>query len=223
MTASATKFYSRGEELANVVTHGLGVVLSVIGLGLLLLVAVMGADAWRIAGVTVFGTSMVLLYLASVLYHAMPRPETKRIMRILDHCAIYLLIAGTYTPFLLTSLRGPWGWGLLAFMWGAAALGCGIKLFYTGRFEKLSTACYVAMGWAIVVALRPTLELVPTGALALMAAGGLLYTGGVAFYLWDRLPYNHAIWHCFVLGGSLLHFFAVLFFVAPAPTAPLST
>ncbi|MCC6145619.1 MAG: hemolysin III family protein [Candidatus Hydrogenedentes bacterium] len=213
---AAEKAYSTGEELANVITHGIGALLSIAGGVLLIVLAALGADAWRIVGVTVFGITLVLLYLASMFYHALPYPDAKRIMRICDHCAIYLLIAGTYTPFLLGDMRGPWGWLLFGLLWGGAAIGCTIKLFFTGRFNKISTACYVAMGWAIVLALKPAIESVPVGAMVLMLAGGLSYTGGVVFYLWDRLPYNHAIWHCFVLGGSTMHYLAILFFVAMA-------
>jgi hemolysin III len=218
---TSSKPYSDREELANVITHGIGALLSIVGVVLLIFLAAMGADAWRIVGVTVFGITLVLLYLASMFYHALPYPDAKKIMRICDHCAIYLLIAGTYTPFLLGDMRGPWGWALFVLLWSGAALGCILKLFFTGRFNKLSTACYVAMGWAVVLALKPAIEAVPTGAMILMLAGGLAYTGGVIFYLWERLPYNHAIWHCFVLGGSAMHYAAILFFVAMAAPASM--
>jgi hemolysin III len=161
------------------------------------------------------------MYLASTLYHAFPQPKLKRLFRKIDHCAIYLLIAGTYTPFLLVNLRGPWGWSLFAVLWTIAIAGCCFKFAFIdhgahlGWWDKVSTGLYVAMGWTIVVAIKPTIELVPQAALILMVLGGLAYTGGVIFYLWNRLPYNHAIWHLFVLAGSAFHFFAVFYFIIP--------
>lgn len=213
--------HSVAEEIANSVTHGIGALFSVAGLTMLLIYALMAKDPWVIFGVTVFGSTLVLMYLASTLYHAFPQPGVKRVFRKIDHCAIYLLIAGTYTPFLLVSLRGPWGWSLFAVLWTIALAGCFFKVAFIdagahlGWWDKVSTGLYVAMGWAIVIALKPTLELVPHAALILMALGGLAYTGGVVFYLWQRLPYNHAIWHLFVIAGSTLHFFAVFFFIIP--------
>jgi len=217
--------HSIGEEIANSVTHGIGALLSVAGLTMLVVYATMAADPWVTVGVSVFGSTMVLMYLASTLYHALPNPNVKRLFRKLDHCAIYLLIAGTYTPFLLVNLRGPWGWSLFGVLWTIALAGCLFKVAFIdagahlGWWDKVSTGLYVAMGWAIVIALKPTIELVPHPALLLMALGGLAYTGGVVFYLWQRLPYNHAIWHLFVIAGSALHFFAVFFFIIPAAGA----
>ena len=207
--------YPLGEEIANSVIHGLGVALSVAGLVLMVVFASLSADPWRIVSVSIFGATLIILYLASTLYHAFPQPSVKRVMRIFDHSAIYLLIAGTYTPFLLVNLRGPWGWSLFGVMWGIAVAGCFFKAFCIGRWDKVTTLLYVAMGWMIVVALKPTIQLVPTGALVLMLFGGLAYTSGVVFYMWHRLPYNHAIWHVFVLSGSVFHFFAIFFFVVP--------
>jgi hemolysin III len=207
--------YTLAEEVLNALTHGAGAVLSGAGLTALIIYSAMGADPWRIAGVTIFGVTLLLMYVTSTLYHALPHPRVKDFFRIADHCAIYLLIAGTYTPFLLVTMRGPVGWSLLAFLWTAAAAGCIFKFFYTGRFNKLSTAIYVAMGWTVIVAIKPAIEMVPVGAMAALALGGLLYSVGAIFYLWDRLPFNHAIWHVFVLGGSAAHFFAILYWVAP--------
>jgi len=218
---SSDSEYSLGEEIANSVTHGVGALLSVAALTMLVVYATMAADPWCTVSVSVFGTTLVLMYLASTLYHAFPQPKLKRLFRKIDHCAIYLLIAGTYTPFLLVNLRGPWGWSLFAVLWSIAIAGCCFKVAFIdhgahlGWWDKVSTALYVAMGWTIVVAIKPTVELVPQPALALMALGGLAYTGGVVFYLWHRLPYNHAIWHLFVLAGSTFHFFAVFFFIIP--------
>lgn len=218
---SSESEYSLGEEIANSVTHGIGALLSVAALTMLVIYATMAADPWCTISVSVFGTTLVLMYLASTLYHAFPQPKLKRLFRKIDHCSIYLLIAGTYTPFLLVNMRGPWGWSLLAVQWTIAIAGCLFKVFFIDRgahlgwWDKVSTALYVAMGWTIVVAFKPTVELVPQAALILMALGGLAYTGGVVFYLWHRLPYNHAIWHLFVIAGSTCHFFAVFFFIIP--------
>ena len=218
---SSESEYSLGEEIANSVTHGIGALLSVAALTMLVVYATMAADPWCTVSVSVFGTTLVFMYLASTLYHAFPQPKLKRLFRKIDHCSIYLLIAGTYTPFLLVNMRGPWGWSLLAVQWTIAIAGCLFKVFFIDRgahlgwWDKVSTALYVAMGWTIVVAFKPTVELVPQAALILMALGGLAYTGGVVFYLWHRLPYNHAIWHLFVIAGSTCHFFAVFFFIIP--------
>ena len=203
------------EEVWNSVTHGTGALLSVAALVILVLYAVWSADPWRIVGASIFGASLVFLYVASTLYHAIPNARAKRILHSLDHVGIYLLIAGTYTPFLLVSLRGPWGWSLFGFMWGAALLGCVFKIFFVGRWKKASTLLYVAMGWTVVIAIKPALAAVPGWALLFALIGGLFYTAGAGFYLWRRLPYHHAIWHCFVLAGSASHFFAVYRIIGP--------
>lgn len=211
--------YTVAEEIANALTHGIGALLSAAGMSALIIYAAMSQDPWRIASVTIFGATMVLMYLTSTLYHALPHPRTKKFLRIADHCAIYLLIAGTYTPFLLVSMRGPWGWSLFAVIWSCAVAGCIFKFFFTGRFNVVSTLLYIAMGWTVVIAIKPTLEMVPTGALIAIAAGGICYTLGTIFYLWDRLPYNHAIWHLFVLGGTLAHFIAIMGWIVPVAQA----
>ena len=211
---SDSRLYSVREEVANCITHGAGVVLSVVGLTLMVVFASFSGDPWRIVSVSIFGASLVVLYAASTLYHAFSQPKIKNALRVFDHSAIYLLIAGTYTPFLLVNMRGPWGWSMLSVLWVMAAIGCVFKIFFVGKWNKLATLCYVIMGWMIVVAIKPTIESNPSIALLLMLIGGLFYTGGVIFYLWDRLPYNHAIWHVFVLGGSISHFFAIFFFIA---------
>jgi hemolysin III len=212
------KLYSLGEEIAHTSTHGLGVVLSIVGLTVLVARAALYGDALHVVAVSVFGATLVLMYTASTLYHSIPAtslPRTKRVLRVIDHSLIYFLIAGTYTPFTLVTLQGPWGWGLFAFTWGLALAGVGFKIFATGKFERLSLAIYLGMGWCAVVAVEPLLRNLEIGGLILMLAGGLTYSGGVAFYAWERLRYHHAIWHLFVLGGSVLHFFAVLFYVVP--------
>ena len=207
--------YTVGEEIANSVTHGIGAALSVAGLTLLVVLAAIYGDVWRVVSFSIYGSSLVLLYLASTLYHSIQQPKVKRILRILDHSAIYLLIAGTYTPFTLVSMRGLWGWSLFGVVWGLALLGIAFKTVFIGKYEKLATAAYVLMGWMVVIAFKQMLVTVPPGGIVWLVIGGVIYTLGVLFYAWEKLPYNHAIWHLFVLGGSICHFFAILFHVLP--------
>jgi hemolysin III len=209
-------FYTIKEEIAHSVSHGVGAALSVVGLVVLLVFSIHSGDPWRIAGGSVFGGCLIFCYLSSTLYHALPCLKAKRVMRSFDHVSIYMLIAGTYTPFLLVNLRGPWGWSLFGVVWGVAAVGSFIMIFYPGRWNYITTTSYLAMGWLIVVAIKPTMAAVPLPTLGLCLAGGLAYSVGVIFYLWERLPYHHAIWHLFVLGGSAFHFFAVVRVVHPA-------
>ena len=204
---------TRAEEWANSITHGIGVVLSIIGLPIMIVMAVARGEISLLVGCSIFGGTLVFMYAASTLYHSFRKPNLKYILRILDHIAIYLLIAGTYTPFVLLYLDGGWAWTLLCLEWGIALAGIVFKLFFTGRFGIASTIVYIAMGWLAVGVLKPLLVAAPFGCLMWMAAGGLLYTGGVAFYAWDRLPYNHAIWHLFVLGGSLCHYLALTLYL----------
>jgi len=202
---------SLGEEIANAITHGAGLVASLIALPVLIWSASQSHDGARIAGVTIFGVTLCLLYTASTLYHSFPPGRTKRVFRVLDHGAIYLLIAGTYTPFALGALKGPWGWSLLAIAWTLAVAGVLLKATVGFKYERLSTVIYVAMGWMAIVAIKPMLQHVPRAGLVWLVAGGLCYTGGVVFYATDRrLWYGHAVWHLFVAAGSLCHFFAVL-------------
>lgn len=207
--------YTIGEEIANSITHGIGAALSIAGLVILVVLAALHGDVWHIVSCAIYGTSMIMLYTASTLYHSFQNPNVKRIMRILDHSSIYLLIAGTYTPFTLISLRGPWGWSLFGVIWGLAVTGIIFKLYFTGRFNKVSTVIYVLMGWIAVIAIKPMIDIIPFNGLALLFGGGLSYTLGVIFYVWKKLPYHHAVWHLFVLGGTILHFFAILLFVLP--------
>jgi len=213
-TPSASR-YTTGEEIANSITHGLGTLLALAGLVVLVIFAALYGDAWHIVACSIFGAALTLLYLASTLYHAIPHPGAKAILRILDHSAILVLIAGTYTPFTLISLRGPWGWSLFGIIWGLAAAGIAIETTRLRRYRRGLIALYVIMGWAVVAAVKPMLANVGSGGLWLLLAGGLAYTGGIVFYLWRRLPYNHAIWHLFVLAGSTLHYFAILLYVVP--------
>ncbi len=203
---------SIGEEIANSITHGAGLLASIAAL-VLLLAKSWQHDVLQVVGSATFGVTLVVLYAASTLYHSIPKQTTKRIFRILDHNAIYLLIAGTYTPFMLGSLRGWLGWTLLAIIWALAFLGILAKWIYRFRFPRLSTALYLAMGWLIVVAIGPLTKQVPAAGLWWLLAGGLCYTGGVAFYATDqRLRYGHAIWHVFVAAGSVCHFIAVFWY-----------
>lgn len=208
--------YTPAEERANAVTHGLGLLLSIAGLILLVVFAALRGNAWHITTAAIFGAALVALYSSSTLYHSVRRESLKLQLRKLDHAAIFILIAGTYTPFLLVNLRGPWGWSLFGVIWTLAGAGIVLKFWFTGRFRIASTLIYIVMGWLIVVALVPMLRTIPAGGLALLFAGGLCYTGGTVFYLWRRLPYHHAVWHLFVLGGSICHFFAVFSYVIPS-------
>ncbi len=210
-----TRPYTPGEELANSLTHGLGWALSLVALALLTAFAALRGDAWHVASCTVYGVTLVLLYTASTLYHSFRNERVKRALKVVDHASIFLLIAGTYTPFLLVTLRGPWGWSLFGLVWAIALAGVALKLFWTGRFRVLSTLMYLAMGWIVVVAFKPLIHNLPQGGLILLIAGGLLYTVGTVFYLWKRLPFGHAIWHGFVLAASVCHFFSVFFYIIP--------
>ncbi|NKF21302.1 PAQR family membrane homeostasis protein TrhA [Solimonas marina] len=211
--------YSLGEEIAHAVTHGVGVLLAIVGLTVLVARAALYGNEWHIIACSVFGATLVLMYTASTLYHSIPDalPRAKQVLRVLDHSMIYFLIAGTYTPFTLVTLHGAWGWSLFAFTWGLTAIGVIFKIFATGRYEKLSLFIYLAMGWCAIVAIKPILKHLDTGGIILTAAGGLAYSGGVVFYVWERLRYHHAIWHLFVLTGSVLQYFAVLLYVVPGP------
>jgi hemolysin III len=204
------KPYSTGEEIANSATHGLGAALAMAALVVLVVMAVWRHDAWRIVSFSIYGTSLIILYTASTLYHAFPWPRAKRIFKILDHTSIYLLIAGTYTPITLVALRGPWGWTLFGLIWTMALGGILFKVFLIGRARILSVVFYIAMGWLAVVAVKPMWRLMPRAAVAWIFIGGLFYTLGVTFYAMKRLPYHHAVWHAFVLCGSLAHFFGML-------------
>jgi len=211
--------HSIREEIANALTHGLGATAALAGGSVMITLAALYGDGWQLGSAIVFGISLLLLYIASTLYHAIQHPVAKGRLKVFDHCAIYLLIAGTYTPFTLIGLRGSWGWGLFAAIWGLAAAGIVFKLFYTGRFKLLSTAIYIAMGWLVLVAIKPLLNALDAWALGWLLAGGLCYTLGTVFYHRPRLKYSHAIWHLFVIAGSVCHYVAVLSQVVPAPEA----
>lgn len=205
-----TGLYTIREEIAHTVTHGISAVMSLIGLIFLVALAVNAGDVWRIVSFSIYGTTLVLLFSASTLYHGIQHPRLKRIFQICDHAAIFLVIAGTYTPFLLVSLRGKLGWILLAVVWGIALLGVAFKILFIDRFQKLSVLVYVLMGWLCVVAINELLTSVPATGLIWLAVGGAAYTTGIIFLAWKRVPYNHTIWHFFVMAGSLCHYFAIL-------------
>jgi hemolysin III len=202
---------SRGEEIANSISHGIGLIAALVGTPFLVMHAVRHGDARNIVGVSVFAATMVLLYLGSTLYHALPPGRAKRVFRIIEHSAIYLLIAGTYTPFTLGVLHGPWGWLLLVVIWCLALAGVMLKVFDKLSHPVLSTGLYLLMGWLIVIAADPMLDRVPLSGLLWLAAGGVAYTVGVAFFATDaRLRYGHFVWHLFVMAGTACHYFAVL-------------
>jgi len=203
------------EEVLNSLTHGFGLVLSAAGLAVLVVLATLFGDIWHIVSSTIFGSTLVFLYGASTLYHSARTRRMKRILRIVDHIAIFLLIAGTYTPFTMGLMRDGWGWTLLAIVWGLAIVGLLFKLFSQHRFHWSATTLYLAMGWISVFFMEPMAAAIPFGGLVLLVAGGLAYTAGVVFYGWHSLPYSHAIWHVFVLAGSVFHYLAVAFYVLP--------
>ncbi|MEF9951877.1 MAG: hemolysin III family protein [Clostridium sp.] len=207
------KFYTKGEEIANAITHGIGVVLSIAALVLLILCGIKYGDVWYIVSSIIYGVTLITLYLGSTLYHSIPSPKAKKVLRIVDHSSIFLLIAGTYTPFTLTVLRGPLGWTIFGVVWGCTIFGIVMKIFFLEKFEKVSTFMYVGMGWFIVIALKDIIVSLPIQGLVLLVLGGVFYTVGCIFYAKDKWPYNHAIWHLFVLAGSVFHFLAILLYV----------
>lgn len=218
MSSRQMRAYSLNEEMAHAVSHGLGAVASIVGLVVLVALASLYGKTVHIVAVSLFGGSLILTYTASTLYHSIPIAAAQRILHTLDHASIYVLIAGSYTPFALISLSGPTGWWLFGIVWTLALAGVIFKLFFTGRFHGLSLGLYLAMGWLVVLFAKPVIASVPMPALILLALGGLSYTLGALFYARRSLHFNHAIWHVFVLLGSTLHFFAVLR-VLPGPTS----
>ena len=214
-SAALVPRYSVGDELASSLIHGIGIVLSIAGLATLVAFAALRGNALAVVACAVFGSSLVLLYTASTLYHSVSVPAAKPTLRMLDHIAIYVLIAGTYTPFTLIALPGRWGWSLFAAVWALALAGSTLELGLIKRYHKLAVLLYVGMGWIGMVAFEPLSKHLQAGGIALLLAGGLAYTLGVPFYLWRKLPYHHALWHVFVLAGSVLHFLAVLLYVIP--------
>lgn len=202
--------YTIVEERINCLTHGIGAILSIVGLVVLIVSAAVYGNIWHIVSFSIFGSTLVILYTASTFYHGVNGSKYKRVLQILDHSAIFILIAGTYTPFMLVSLRGPWGWSLFGVIWASAVLGIILKTFYIGRFKKISVAIYVTMGWLCIIAVKQIIVNVSWLSIILLFTGGLSYTLGVIFFAWKKLPYNHATWHLWVLTGSILHYFSVV-------------
>ena len=210
--------YTPLEEIFNSLTHGIGILISLAGMVLMIVFASRYGNANHIVSSAIFGLTLVMLYTASTLYHSFRKPMLKHVFKICDHSCIYLLIAGTYTPFLMVTLKGMLGWSLFAVVWTLIAAGILFKIFFVYRFNILSTIAYILMGWIIIFAVKPLLHSLPEGGIAFLVAGGLAYTLGTIFYAWKKLPFNHAIWHLFVLGGSICHFLAVILYVIPGPS-----
>jgi hemolysin III len=208
-----TQRYSMVEEILNASTHGFGIILSIVGLVVLVAFASINGSPMLITSSAIFGGSLIFAYSSSTLYHAITNEKAKQIFRQFDHAAIYLLIAGTYTPIVLVSLGGVWGWTIFSIIWTTAIFGIVLKFVYPHRFKKLSVVLYLIMGWLVIVAIKQLMENMESGGLWLMFIGGLFYSVGVIFYVWKSLPYNHAIWHLFVLAGSISHYFMVLWYV----------
>jgi len=215
VTELPRRVQSLGEEIANSVIHGAGAVAALVGLPFLVAAALARGSVVQVVGNCVFGATLILVYVTSTLYHALARNRAKLVFRVLDHSAIYLLIAGTYTPITLGVLRGAWGWSLFGVVWGLAVLGVALTGALGVRHPRLSVAVYILMGWLVVVAVKPLVDHMAAQGLALLVAGGVSYTGGAVFYAWQRPRYQHALWHLFVLAGSVCHFFAVLWYAAP--------
>ncbi|WP_044478315.1 PAQR family membrane homeostasis protein TrhA [Paenibacillus antibioticophila] len=210
-----THTYPRREEVANAITHGIGALLSVAALVLLIVFSSIKGTAWHVVSFTIYGVSMLLLYTSSTLVHSFKEGKLKDLFEIFDHSSIYIYIAGTYTPFMLVAVRGPLGWSLFGIVWGIALFGVLFKAFFTKRFLFMSTIFYVVMGWLIVIAWGPLTAAIPSTGITLLVAGGIMYTLGTVFYVWRAFPYHHAVWHLFVLGGSVTHFFAILLYLLP--------
>lgn len=207
---SNTHIFSKREEIANAIIHGIGAIFSIAALVILIVSSAMQGTAWHVVSFTLFGSSMVLLYLSSTLVHSFPAGRVKDFFEIMDHSAIYFFIAGTYTPFLFLAIKGALGWTLFGIVWGLAIGGTVFKAFFVKRFLHTSTLLYVVMGWLMVFGWKPLLENVSSQGLILLAIGGILYTVGAVFYVWRAFTYHHAVWHVFVLVASILHFFAVM-------------
>lgn len=206
--------YTAGEEIAHAISHGIGIPIGVAVVALLIVFSVRNKGVWEIVSCAIYGLTFILLYLSSTLYHAIPYPRIKRVMKVIDHSAIYLLIAGTYTPYTLSSLHGTLGWSIFGAIWGTALLGIVFKIFFTGRFKAFSLLTYLFMGWFCVIAVKPLYRELEMTGFVFLAVGGLCYTVGAIFYAWRSLRWSHTIWHLFVLAGSLCHFFSILYGVA---------
>jgi hemolysin III len=204
---------SPSEEIASSIVHGIGVALSIAGLVILVVYASLFGDAWRVVSLSIYGTTLIILYSISTLFHGFRKPGIKRFFRLLDLSAIYLLIAGSYTPLTLISMRGPWGWTLFGMIWGMAIGGIVFKMTFRERFELVSFGVYLVMGWLILIAIKPLVEMLPSGMVLWLFIGGASYMLGLLFYILRKIPFHHTLWHLFVLGGSISHFFGMLFYL----------
>ena len=211
--AYVPKYQSIGEEIANSITHSIGTGLSIAALVILIIVATRSKNVWKIVSFSIYGTSLILLYLSSTLYHSIITPKIKNIFRILDHSAIYLLIAGSYTPITLTIMRGTWGWTLFGLVWAMAIGGIILTALLLDKVKVLLVLSYIAMGLLVIIAIKPMIQMVPKGMIIWLFIGGACYLSGLIFYLWRKLPYHHPIWHVFVLAGSISHFLGILFYL----------
>jgi len=203
--------YTLGEEIFNGITHGVGALFSIVALVILVALASIKGDVWRIVSFSIYGFTLFFLYVSSTLYHSIFHEKAKRVLRVLDHVSIYLLIAGSYTPITLIAMRGVWGWTIFSIVWALAITGIILKIVGMKKFKIISLLLYLFMGWLIIIAFKPMTAMIPEGLFAWLLAGGLIYTIGVIFYIWRRLPFSHGIWHLFVLGGSTVHFLGILF------------
>lgn len=213
MAGVNARYYPRNEEIINVITHGVGFLLSIAAVSLLVVFASLKGTAWHIVSFAIYGSSLVVLYFASTVFHLSRKQETRNRLNVFDHASIYLLIAGTYTPFALVTLNGPWGWSIFGVVWGLAIAGIVLKLFFTGKFNILSTLLYVFLGWIILIAIGPLTSALSTGGLVWLLAGGILYTIGAVFFLLNKMPFNHAIFHVLIVGASVCHFVAIFWYV----------
>lgn len=219
MSNSSSPHYTLGEEIFNAVSHGVGAGLALIGYGYMLALSVHFGDIWSIVSVTIYCATLFIMFLSSTCYHALAYPSAKRILRVLDHCAIYLLIAGTYTPYTLINLRGPLGWTIFFIIWTMAIIGIVLNAVDLKKYAKISVLCYVLMGWAVIFALKPLLATLAVQGALMLAIGGVFYTVGVIFYVIRKVPYFHSVWHLFVLAGAITHFYSILLYVLPVSFA----
>lgn len=211
--SSVTPQYSPLEEWANGLTHGIGAAFAVVGWVIMLVITANNGDVWQLVSAAIYGVTLVLMFMASTFYHAVQKPSIRKHLRQLDHLAILYLIAGSYTPFTLVTLNGAWGWSLFGVIWGLTAVGTVLQLSPARHIKALMVSLYLLMGWVVVIAAKPLINNLDSGGLALLVAGGLAYSGGVVFYVNKRIPFNHAIWHLFVLAGAAFHYFSILFYV----------
>jgi hemolysin III len=205
--------YSSLEEWANSITHGIGAVLAIVGLVVMLVVTAGSGDSWQVVSASIYGATLVFMFLASTLYHAIQPAAIRKVLRQVDHLAILYLIAGSYTPFTLITLKGAWGWSIFAIVWGLTLVGTILQLSPARHIKALMVTLYLLMGWVVLIAIKPLVSNLDAGGLGLLVAGGLAYSGGVVFYVNKRIPFNHAIWHMFVLAGAMFHYFSILLYV----------